>query len=274
MSKFTASIAFCALVSVAVGLSHNEKATLRAGKAIGFVNALQFKYRLRVCNAYPSNSGMEVFHGKREKITEAPIDYKSCGDYATPLVAGDKLEFMLGNALAGTFSISDLPNNDAILLLIIHRHDTLSNAVAFESHVFANLLNAQLAIVDTYKGTARASVSIRDQAIMKLNRVEPLKYDSVVAVNAGKYEVVLTDAEGKEQSEGSLIALNRQSYVVLRVGVDSQQGPSYPEELMVYPQNTFEQLVKQKAEEAGEFGNAQSSMKFSLALLIAVLMCQ
>lgn len=270
MVKFTACVAFCALVSIAVGLNHNEKATLRAS---GFVNSLQFQYRLRVCNAYPSNSGIDVFHGKRKSMTEAPIDYKSCADFATPLVAGDKLEFKLGNSLAGTFSISDLPNNDAILLLIIHRHDTLTNAVAFESHVFANLLNAQVAIVDTYKGTARASMSIRDQAIMKTNRVEPLKYDSVVAVNSGKYEVVLTDAEGKEQAETGLIALNRQSYVVLRVGVESQQGPSYPEELMVYPINTFKQLVEQEAAEA-EFGSAQSSMKLSLALLIAAIMCQ
>lgn len=272
MAKFTAGITFFALVSAVVGFNNNEKATLRAGKAVGFVNSLQFKYRLRVCNAYPSNGGVDVFRGKREKITEAPIDYKGCADFTTPLIAGDKLEFMLGKALAGTFSISDLPNNDAILLLVIHRHDTLSNAVAFESHVFANLLNAQLAIVDTYKGTASAKVSIRDQAIMKTNRVESLKYDSVVAVNAGKYEVVLTDLEGKEQAESSLIALNRQSYVVLRVGVESQQGPSYPEELMVYPHNTFEQLLKQKAE-AGEFGSAQSSMKISLALLLAVFMC-
>ena len=71
--------------------------------------------------------------------------------------SGDKLEFKVGDASAGTFSVSDLPNNDAVLLLVIHRHDTLSTAVSFESHVFASLQNAQVAIIDTYK----ADLSLR-----------------------------------------------------------------------------------------------------------------
>ena len=33
--------------------------------------------------------------------------------------AGDKLEFRVGDANAGTFSVSDLPNNDAVLVLVI-----------------------------------------------------------------------------------------------------------------------------------------------------------
>ena len=53
----------------------------------------------------------------------------------------------VGNANAGTFSVSDLPNNDAVLLLIVYRHDTLSTAVSFESHVYANLLNAQVGLL-------------------------------------------------------------------------------------------------------------------------------
>merc|ERR1719465_89859 len=88
--------------------------------------------------------------------------YKSCREFKTNLKAGDKLKFKVGDANAGTFSISDLPNTDALLLLVIHRHDTLTNAVSFESHVFANLLNAQIAIIDTYKGSAHAFPQIID----------------------------------------------------------------------------------------------------------------
>jgi len=40
------------------------------------------------------------------------------------LKAVDKLEFKVGDSSAGTFAVSDLPNNDAVLLLVIHRHDT------------------------------------------------------------------------------------------------------------------------------------------------------
>ena len=77
-------------------------------------------------------------------------------DFLSPLKAGDKLEFKVGDASAGTFAVSDLPNNDVVLLLVIHRHDTMSTAVSCESHVLANLLNAQVASIDTYKGAARA----------------------------------------------------------------------------------------------------------------------
>lgn len=265
MRQIVPSIVFSSIL-VAAGLNHNEQAGLRNSnsRAAGFVRALEFKHRLRVCNAYPYDGGLDVFRGKSEKLTADPVEYKGCADLQTPLKSGDKLDFKVGDANAGTFAISELPNNDAILLLVIHRHDTLSTAVSFESHMFANLLNAQIAVIDTFKGTARATASIRDQAEVKKSRVEQLRYDSVVAVNPGKYEVVLTDPEGKEQAKTDLIALNRQSYVVLRTGVQSQQGPSYPEELVVYPHSTIEELMRQ------ESGDAFSSTQFSMKLIFAL----
>merc|ERR1719451_13659 len=105
-------------------------------------------------------------------MTDAAMPYKACKDFVSPLKAGDKLEFKVGDASAGTFSVSDLPNNDAVLLLVIHRHDTLSTAVSFESHVFANLLNAQVAVIDTYKGTEKSSVKIQDSKDAKSARKE------------------------------------------------------------------------------------------------------
>jgi len=141
------------------------------------------------------------------------------------------LKFKVGDANAGTFTISDLPNNDAILLLVIHRHDTLSNAVSFESHVFANLLNAQVAVIDTFKGRARGYAEISDGG----KTTEKLKYNSVVALNPGEYRIRLRDAAGKVESTEDFAALNRESYVILRTGVEAQQGPEYPQELVVYP---------------------------------------
>jgi len=165
------------------------------------------------------------------------MPYKACKDFMSPLKAGDKLEFKIGDASAGTFSVSDLPNNDAVLLLVIHRHDTLSTAVSFESHVFANLLNAQVAIIDTFKGRANATPKIKDATskVGSQSRVEELRYHSVVAVNPGKYEVELDGKDGNIVSKTSLVALNRESYVIIRAGVEAQQGPSYPQELIVYP---------------------------------------
>merc|ERR1719169_391756 len=154
-----------------------------SGRAGGFVRALEFKHRLRVCNAYPYAAALDVFRSKEKLTTDVPMHYKTCKDFLAPLKSGDKLEFKVGDASAGTFAVSDLPNNDAVLLLVIHRHDTLSTAVSFESHVFANLLNAQVAIIDTYKGRARSTPKILDQASKAgASRSEELRYDSVVAV--------------------------------------------------------------------------------------------
>merc|ERR1719345_636676 len=89
--------------------------SLRSGHlGASFVKALEFKHRLRVCNAYPYAAALDVFRSK-EKLTNDAMPYKDCIDFKTQLKAGDKLEFKVGDANAGTFSVSDLPNNDAVL---------------------------------------------------------------------------------------------------------------------------------------------------------------
>merc|ERR1740121_2665630 len=70
----------------------------------------------------------------------------------------------------------------------------------------------------------------------KSQRKEELRYDSVVAVNPGIYHVALTEG-GETKAQNELVALNRQSYVVLRTGVEAERGPSYPQELVVYPRS-------------------------------------
>jgi len=201
-----------------------------------FVRKLEFKHRLRVCNAYPYGAALDIFRAK-EKLTENPMKYKDCQDFKIQLKSGDRLEFKVGDANAGTFSVSDLPNNDAVLLLVISRHDTLSTAVSFQSHIFANLLNAQIAVIDTYRGTQRASLRIQDHSDAKTARSEELRFDSVVAVNPGKYDCLLTAQDGAEKGKSELVALNREAYVVLRVGVEAQQGPPYAQEVVVFPQS-------------------------------------
>jgi len=242
---------------------------LRAGGShlgSSFVKALEFKHRLRVCNAYPYAAALDLFRGKSEKLTQSSMPYKACEDFKTQLRAGDKLEFKVGDANAGTFSISDLPNNDAILLLVIYRHDTLSTAVSFESHVFANLLNAQVAVIDTYKGSAKSSMKITDTSDSKSARAEDLRYDSVVAVNQGSYQCLLTGVDGKENGKADLVALSRESYVILRVGVEAQSGQTYPQELVVFPQSDPAMLHSGSATRA-------SALAALVALVTAFLNC-
>lgn len=253
------------LLSTVLGLVGHNSLRSNGGNgglhsaATSFVKALEFKRRLRVCNAYPYPTAMELFKGS-EKLSDEPLAYKDCKDFAMDLVPGDKLLFKVGSANAGTFSVSDLPNNDAVLLLIVYRHDTLSTAVSFESHVYANLLNAQVAVVDTYKGTDKALLKINDHEDAKTSRSEELRFDSVVAVNPGKYDAVLVSPEGETLATMPFVALNRESYVILRTGVKAQQGTSYEQSLVVFPQS-----------DAGLLGGAAAS---SLAALIAVFVLQ
>jgi len=209
-----------------------------ASTAQGFVKSLEFNHKLRVCNAYPHSMALDIFKGK-QKLTNAPMHYKSCKDFQAPLQSGDKLDFKIGMAGEGTFSVQDLPQNDAVLLLIIHRHDQVSTAVSFESHVFASLENAQIAVIDTYKGAAMASPRIKDHEDAKKkkdqSRSEELRYSSIVAVNPGVYEVELDGTDGAVKATKELVALNHESYIVLRTGVEAKTGQSFPQELVVFP---------------------------------------
>jgi len=225
-----------ALAVVASAVVEKSQKSLRAK---GFVQALEFKHRLRVCNAYPFSSAVDILNGKLKLTPDMPMHYKTCKDFLQPLKAGDKLEFMIGDASAGAFAVSDLPSNDAILLLVIHRHDTLSTAVSFESHVFADMANAQVAIMDTYKGAAKSTVKIMDtHAKGKEGRLEELRYDSVVAVTPGNYAVELVGADGKSHVKKAFKAKAHESYVILRTGIEAQKGPAYDQELVIYP-NSF-----------------------------------
>lgn len=211
----------------------------RGASVRGFVRALAFQFRLRVCNAFPSGEKLTVMKGKDELTTE-PLSYQNCADTTPELKSGDKIDFHLDGSEAGTFTITDLPQNDATLLLVMHRHDTASSTVSFESHVFANLANAQIAVIDAYTGDSKAVIKIQDHKEKPdekaMPRQEELRYDSVVAVNPGDYECVLYSSDGAEKSSVRLVALEKESYLVLRTGVEDKAKP-YPQELVVYPKS-------------------------------------
>jgi len=233
-----------ALVSCCAAL--HDGSLRSSGAAQGFVKALEFKHSLRVCNAYPYAAALDVYQGAAHKLTsDAPMHYRTCKDFVSQLKSGDKLEFKVGDASAGTFAVSDLPQNDAVLLLVIHRHDTISTAVSFQSHIFANLENAEVVVMDAYKGKARSPINIKDvkDAAKGVHaRAEELRYDSVVAINPGQYEVELMDAKGKAGAKTPFVALKKENYVIIRTGVEAQQGPAFPEELLIYPSSPLSAL--------------------------------
>ncbi|CAK0807100.1 unnamed protein product [Prorocentrum cordatum] len=146
------------------------------------------------------------------------MPYETCRDFSVPLKVGDKLEFKIGEATTGTFAVSELPASDSVLLLVVARHDPLSTAVSFESHVFSNMESPQVAIIDAYEGSAKGKAVISDAQVKggPPARREELRYSSVVSVLAGEYTVELDGAKGPETASKSLVALPHENYVLLR----------------------------------------------------------
>jgi len=256
MSAAFVALALCCLATTSSGTAIARASASvhhrgrRPGGPASSVRGPELRHRLRVCNAYAAPAALEILRGRGGKLTsDHAMDYKDCRDFVAPLKAGDTLEFKVGHNQTGSFSVSDLPSHDALLLLVVHRHDAASAAMSFESHIFANLLNAQVAVIDAYKGQSTALPRIRDAA--NRARSEELRFDSVVAVNPGTYEVDLKGSDGGTKANSALVALNRESYVILRVGADSASGEPHPEELVVFPRSQATALAHDGAEVGG-----------------------
>ena len=221
------------------------------------------KNRLRVCNAYPSRKDMDVYKHRQKLTINRPLRYKQCRDFLLQLLPGDKIDFKQpGDAeVAGTFSIAELPPAGAhgsTLFLAIHRSSARSTAASFVNHVFANLKNAQVAVLDTHRGGKNsAAMIIKDR---HGSRNEELRYDSVVAVKAGLYDTILMDSVGKGLSQQPFVALNQESYVVMRVGVNAEGaagGDSFPDEILIFPQSDVSKL---KGGAIARFGGSGGSV--------------
>lgn len=229
-----AFLSFCAAVSTAHQLRYGGEA-YGVG---GLVRPLISSNRLRVCNAFPYSAALDMYRSSDKITADTPLRYKTCRDFHAALDVGDKLDFSFGDANVGTFSVSYLPSNDALLLLVVHLHDPVSTAVSFDSHVFARTDHAQVVTIDTYEGVIKATPRIQDDGTTNTSRVEDLRYNTVVAVNPGKYEVVLVSPGGLQDAKRPLVALSGESYVVMRTGVEAQHGgESYPEEVVVFPES-------------------------------------
>mmetsp|Transcript_35645 Transcript_35645/g.101585 ORF Transcript_35645/g.101585 Transcript_35645/m.101585 type:complete len:288 (-) Transcript_35645:31-894(-) len=205
-----------------------------------FVRSFGMSHNLRICNAYPYVSTLGVRKGKEDLTGTHPLAYKECADFDAELTVGDRLEFSMGSTGAGTFEITDSPMHEAVLLLVVTRHDTLSTAMSFQSHIFAHVLNAQIAVIDAYRGHRHATPKISSK---KGSESEELRFESVVALNQGIYDVELLGSNGESMAKADLVALNRESYIMMRVGVDAQAGPSYKEELVIWPRSSVLSLM-------------------------------
>lgn len=226
---------FLALIALLATLAQGRSQLRNEGLVQSFIRNLEFKQSLRVCNGYARDEALDVYVGKR-RLTPRPLGYKQCDTFAGGAIAvGERLDFRAADVSIGTFNVEALPQSDAVLLLVIYRHDAQSTSVAFESHVFPAGEMAQVAVIDTYKGKANTELRIRERKSDANGEI--LRYGTAIGVNPGIYEVSLVNAGGKEIAFDNLVALNNEAYVILRVGIDAQIGQKYEEELLVYPRS-------------------------------------
>lgn len=211
------------------------------GVAQSFMKNLEFNRQLRVCNAYPMLAALDIFDKEEKLNTEGPLAYKRCAELPQQLKIGSKLDFRMEDATVGTFQIDSLPENDAILQLVISRHDESSTAVAFASHVFSKTKRPQVAVMDAYRGSLKSTMQIADWRPEEAGaaskgdiRKEILRYDSVVAIDQGHYELSLINA-GDDKADADFVALPGECYIVIRVGTETEEGASYPQEVFVFP---------------------------------------
>jgi len=157
--------------------------------------------------------------------------------------------------------VSELPDKDALLLLVVYRHDVESTAVAFESHMFgADEANPQVAIIDTYIGTTDFK-----PIIYAGNQSEKLQFGKVISVNPGDYVIRLQNDANVSEDVVAVQARRGEKYVVLRSGIVAQRGPSFQQELITYPKPEDEEEVLRSLKSGARSG-------VSTLLLPAILM--
>lgn len=218
---------FAILASAALGNKVRARVSLRQNS--GRVEVRE--QRLRVCNAYPFEAALELYLGDEKLTKDKPMRYKTCADFSAPLKRHDRLNFKIGDHQAGTFSVSDLPEKNSQLLLVIHRHNAESTTASFDSHMFdEDAEDSQIAVIDTYTGTSSNMPEINT----KVGR-ELLRFGRVIAVKPDYYSLKLVSHKNQTHAQGHLLAEKGKNYVVMRVGIDAKQGPSFPEELVTFP---------------------------------------
>jgi len=267
--------AFAALASaVVIKKKENPFSTLdEQAAAAAKEGGVKPQHTLRVCNAFPFEKPLAVYHG-REEISEdgGALKYKDCRDFVgLKLKSADQIRFKVSNEMrpdgeqnAGIFQIGQLPQYSSILMLVVHRHDTLLDSVAFKTHVFRNLPYAQAAVLDTYTGVKKAQVEIADhvdsEAGEKPDVSEPLKFGGVRKLNTGFYDLKLFDTPTMPLDLPTLaekkdfVVLPSESYVVLRIGAEDRMGANEDtdelagglgkEELLVFPSSDHNKLVQ------------------------------
>lgn len=207
-------------------------------------NAAEVRHHFVICNAYASQSTLEVVQVSNRQVVTGndPLAYKQCKDLTISLHDGEQFDFKAAGVNVGTFFANGLPKSAASLLLIAHRHSSDAMACSFQSHAFANVQSPQIAVIDACvsKGDKQQPGALKITELVAPEGEDPisesLRFNSVIAVSAGKYKISLTGKDDTTTHSASLNAVGSNKFVVMRLGTeDGSQSTRYPKELVVFP---------------------------------------
>lgn len=238
----------CNVLQHRAGLGLRKSAPGSASAADeGMIKPFRFNQKILVCNAYPSKSPMLVEKNRAEALAdkEHAISFKECRYLKGRLQAQDRLDLMLRDIeVKGTFEVGELPSTDAVLLLVLEKRPG-SPMISFQSFAFPSSSegnDAQLAVIDTYRGNSSAPhLKMEDHITGKeaqtvSKRIEQLNFNHVYAVEEGTYDAFVNDKldEALAKSTKKVLKLAKsQNYVVLRTG----EQDHFAESLVVFPEN-------------------------------------
>jgi len=217
-------------------------------------------HNLTICNAYADRKPLSAYTvNTRVKLTEEPIQYKTCKKIALSMEEGERIDFKLGGLSVGTFRASGLPYVSASLLMIPYHknNDTMTAAIA--SHMFsANDDRAQIAVLDAYAGVFNHRDMKIVQASGRSKHSVDLKSGQLLHLTAGSYDVVLADEKGKHLKTVHLDAQAGAQYVILHVGSEPDGTPTV---------DTWEHEQLLVSSAIGDVGSSASlEVKFSASL--------
>jgi len=228
-------LAFALVVSVAGNIgTHGRISSLRAEGAHesrSVVEPLKFDQKLLLCNAYPSKRPVAIAKNGHsvEFAAQRGLGFDECAYAPAGVLAKDKLDVIIEDmGVQGTFEVGELPDSDAVLLLVIQRRDEKSPLIAFQSFAFPmNTGNgeAHLAVIDATVGLAKAHLNVQDlhAATPKDARSEELGFNRIYSLDPGAYSFAMQgDAEKRTKQQVQLEG--HQDYVVIRTGKDGKDN--------------------------------------------------
>jgi len=208
-----------------------SKQSLRAASPI--VHTEKFKRTLVACNTFPDEESVTITQNRHNKL-ESGLAYKQCKVIQGKIEEGDQLVFESKSAGTWTFQVGALPESDSALLLVFEKRDEGSKVPAFQSFAFPpSSEDAQLAVIDTFKGKSqRTRVHLKD-AVAGHQRAEDLDYDRVYAIEGGDYDLSMLVGENATSAASKLHMTKGGDYVALRLG-GSGYAHDYDEELVTF----------------------------------------